>query len=145
MLLVSRIKPTGKVHRLWRNYWERGRPGWPQCGEQRWLSAPPGPASSAGREPLSSCPLGADSFTPGMATGTDTHTPPGCSLWEHSWAEVDSCFLNFSFQGAPARSWAPFYLCRGWVARAEQCWQVLWVTPEKEGFHQQNSAITKLN
>lgn len=75
VLLVSRIKPTGKVHRLWRNYWERGRPGWPQSGEQRWLSAGhgPRPALLAG-SPSPPAPLASPHGTP---AGTVTHAPPG--------------------------------------------------------------------
>lgn len=144
VLLVSRIKPTGKVHRLWRNYWERGRPGWPQCGEQRWLSPRHGhtPALLAGSP--SPPALAAGGFTHGMAAGTATHAPHGCSSLRSipglHWMNVFLPDPSMQEQRAPARSWAPLcirsYLCRGWLARAEQCWQVLWVTPEKKSFHQ---------
>lgn len=61
---------------------------------------------------------------------------------EHSWAEVDEYFLpdvSMQEQRAPAspeHHFASGVTCvGGGLARGEQCWQALWVTPEKEGFH----------
>lgn len=79
VLLVSRIKPTGKVHRLWRNYWERGRPGWPQSGEQRWLSPPPQPSPALLAGSPSPPARSEQAASPrGMAAGTVTPAPRGC-------------------------------------------------------------------
>lgn len=156
VLLVSRIKPTGEVHRLWRNYWERGRPGWLRCGEQRLLSPPhrptPAPLAESCSPPAAHSGQTASPLLR-MAAGTVFHMVHDLFLIEaRSWAEADGYFLpepSTQERRAPAASWAPLpirsYLCRRGLTGGERRGQVLWVTPEKEGIHQESSANTKLN
>lgn len=65
-----------------------------EWGTEMAQSTPPAQSSSAGREPFSSCPLGAGGFTPRNGCW---HSHP-CTPWllvfeKHSWAEVDEYFL----------------------------------------------------
>lgn len=78
-----------------------------EWGTEMAQSTPRAQASSAGREPFSSCPLGADGFTPRNGCWHSHPRTPRLLLFkEHSWAEVDECFLpdHLQEQRAPARS-----------------------------------------
>lgn len=60
-----------------------------EWGTEMAQSSPPAQARPAGREPLSSCPPGAEPSPRGMAAGTATPAPRGC----------------FSLQSIPGLKW----------------------------------------